>query len=86
VDYQRVIDAERSLLEEENTEAQSRSSVATNLVALYKALGGGWEIRRGRPFLSDSTRVEMQKRTNWGDFFSKSPETHAQSDSASNSR
>jgi NodT family efflux transporter outer membrane factor (OMF) lipoprotein len=73
VDYQRVLDAERSLLQEQNGLAQTRSSIATNLIALYKALGGGWEMRRGQPFVSDSTRVEMQNRTNWGDYFMKPP-------------
>ena len=47
VDYQRVLDAQRSLLQQQNNLAQSRSSVATNLIALYKALGGGWEARAG---------------------------------------
>jgi NodT family efflux transporter outer membrane factor (OMF) lipoprotein len=71
VDYQRVLDAQRSLLQEQNTLAQTRSSIATNLIALYKALGGGWELRQGQPFVSDTTRVEMEHRTNWGDMLSK---------------
>jgi NodT family efflux transporter outer membrane factor (OMF) lipoprotein len=73
VDYQRVLDAQRSLLQEENSLAQTRSSIATNLIALYKALGGGWELRQGQPIVPDSTRVEMQRRTDWGDLFSKPP-------------
>src|SRR5262245_25596869 len=73
VDYQRVLDAQRSLLQEQNGLAQTRSSIATNLISLYKALGGGWEMRVGQPFVSDSTRVQMQSRTNWGDYFTKPP-------------
>ena len=46
-DYQRVLDAQRSLLQQQNNLAQTRSSVATNLIALYKALGGGWEVAPG---------------------------------------
>jgi len=38
-----VLDAQRSALEAELQEAQSRTTVATNFVTLYKALGGGWE-------------------------------------------
>jgi len=38
VDYQRVLDAQRSLLQQQNSLAQTRSSIATNLIALYKAL------------------------------------------------
>ncbi len=47
-DYQRVLDAQRSLLQQQNALAQARSSVVTNLVAVYKALGGGWERARGK--------------------------------------
>jgi outer membrane protein TolC len=73
VDYQRVLDAQRSLLQEQNSLARTRSSVATNLIAVYKALGGGWEMRQGQPFVPESTQVEMQRRTNWGDAFEKPP-------------
>lgn len=66
VDYQRVIDTERVLLQEESSLAQTRSAIATNLIALYKALGGGWELRQGQPLVAESTRAEMQQRTNWG--------------------
>jgi len=73
VDYQRVLDAQRSLLQEENTLAQTQSSIATNLISLYKALGGGWELRKGQPVVPESTQVEMKRRTNWGDLISTPP-------------
>lgn len=38
-----VLDAERSLYQTEDALAQSDKAVAQNLIALYKALGGGWE-------------------------------------------
>ncbi|MBV9786195.1 MAG: efflux transporter outer membrane subunit [Acidisphaera sp.] len=38
-----VLDAERSLLAAEQQLTDSTTTVSTNLVALYKALGGGWE-------------------------------------------
>jgi outer membrane protein TolC len=38
-----VLDAERTLLQAEQQEAASATTVAIDLVALYKALGGGWE-------------------------------------------
>jgi NodT family efflux transporter outer membrane factor (OMF) lipoprotein len=38
-----VLDAQRSLYAAENDVAQSEATMAANLVALYKALGGGWE-------------------------------------------
>jgi NodT family efflux transporter outer membrane factor (OMF) lipoprotein len=70
-DYQRVLDSQRQLLQQQNSLAQSRSAVATNLIALYKALGGGWEIRRGEPFVSAPMQKEMQERTGWGDLLTE---------------
>jgi len=37
-----VLEAERSLLSFRDQLAQSDGAVVTNLVKLYKALGGGW--------------------------------------------
>ena len=71
IDYQRVLDAQRSLLREQNNLARRRSSVATNLIALYKALGGGWELRDGQPVVPEQTQSEMKERTNWGDMLTK---------------
>ncbi len=73
VDFQRVIEAMRQLLQQQNTLAQTRSAVATNLAALYKALGGGWELRQDQPFISDNIRKEMEARTRWGDLLSPIP-------------
>ena len=41
-DFLNVVDAERSLYQTEDQLADSQSTVSVNLVALYKALGGGW--------------------------------------------
>lgn len=38
-----VLDAERTLLQAQQQAATSATTVAVDLVALYKALGGGWE-------------------------------------------
>ena len=43
VDFQRVLDSERSLLEAEDQLAASDATVATSLIQLYRALGGGWQ-------------------------------------------
>jgi NodT family efflux transporter outer membrane factor (OMF) lipoprotein len=42
-DFITTLDAERTLLQAELQYAQSTTAVSTNLVQLYKALGGGWE-------------------------------------------
>ena len=41
--YQRVLDTQRFLVRQEDQLAGTRGDVALNLVATYKALGGGWE-------------------------------------------
>jgi NodT family efflux transporter outer membrane factor (OMF) lipoprotein len=81
VDYQRVLDADRQQLEQENNLVNLRSSAATNAISLYKALGGGWEMSVGQPFITAATRNEMEKRTNWGDLFSTQPSTGSYKDS-----
>ncbi len=43
VDFLNVLDAERQLLAGQQQVAQAQASVSTDLVQLYKALGGGWE-------------------------------------------
>jgi hypothetical protein len=59
------------LVQQQQGFTRTQSSATTNLIALYKALGGGWELRQGQPVVPDAIRVEMQKRTNWGHYFDK---------------
>ena len=47
IDFQSVLDAERSLLTFQDQLAQSRGQVTSNLISLYKALGGGWTPMSG---------------------------------------
>jgi NodT family efflux transporter outer membrane factor (OMF) lipoprotein len=42
-DFLNVLDAQRALFAAQDAQALSRQTVTTNLVQLYKALGGGWE-------------------------------------------
>jgi multidrug efflux system outer membrane protein len=44
VDFLRVLDSQRSLYQTQDQLAVSEQLVSTDLVALYKALGGGWEL------------------------------------------
>lgn len=41
-DFNGVLDAERSLLSYQDELAKSEGTITTNLISLYKALGGGW--------------------------------------------
>jgi len=65
--YQSVLDATRSLASQQDAYAVTRGNIATSLIALYKALGGGWEVRLGNDFVPADVREEMNERTDWGE-------------------
>jgi NodT family efflux transporter outer membrane factor (OMF) lipoprotein len=65
--FTRVLDAQSQLRASQQSLALTQGQVATNLIATYKALGGGWQVRKGMDILPEETRAEMEKRTNWGD-------------------
>jgi len=65
--YTPVLLTQRSLLLQEDLLTEARGRLAGNLVGLYRALGGGWQLREGNELISDETRDTMQQRTNWGD-------------------
>ena len=44
-DFINVLDAERSLYQAQDALVQSDRTISTNLIALYKSLGGGWETQ-----------------------------------------
>ena len=44
----------------------TRGAIARNLVDMYRALGGGWQMRAGRDFVPDATKEVMAERTDWG--------------------
>jgi outer membrane protein, multidrug efflux system len=44
IDFLEVLDAERTALSAELLLSQSRTDAATSLIAVYKALGAGWQI------------------------------------------
>lgn len=45
IDFNTVFVLEQTLVQQENQLAQARGNVATGLISIYKALGGGWQIR-----------------------------------------
>jgi len=66
IDYQRVLDTQRFLTEQSDRYTATSGDVVFNMVALYKALGGGWQIRDGKDFVSEENMKEMRDRTDWG--------------------
>jgi NodT family efflux transporter outer membrane factor (OMF) lipoprotein len=65
-DFTTVLLAEQTLLNEQNNLAVTLGSISTNLVRVYRALGGGWEIREGKDLVPPEIKEEMAKRTHWG--------------------
>ena len=65
VDFQRVLDSQRTLFNQQERLVTTRGSVTQSLIALYKAMGGGWQAARSRDVLDEATRASMSERSNW---------------------
>lgn len=66
-DYTRVLTTQDFLTTEQSRLVATRAAVALNLVALYRALGGGWEIRESQDLVPPAIKEQMQERTRWGE-------------------
>jgi NodT family efflux transporter outer membrane factor (OMF) lipoprotein len=66
-DYQRVLDAQQSLFTQQSRYVTNHSSIVSSFIALYLALGGGWELRDDAAMIDAQTLDTMRERTNWGD-------------------
>lgn len=65
-DFTPVLNAEQQQLSVQTSLVNAQGDIPQFLVALYRALGGGWEIRGGDDVLSQQIKMEMAARTNWG--------------------
>lgn len=65
-DYTTVLDAERQQLRVQMSLTNAQAEVPQALIALYRALGGGWQIRNGNDLVPGEIKAEMAMRTNWG--------------------
>jgi outer membrane protein TolC len=65
-DFTTVLTAEQNLYQAQNNLAVASGNLSASLVSLYRALGGGWQIREGSEFVNDATRDQMRSRTDWG--------------------
>jgi outer membrane protein TolC len=68
VSYQRLLSTVETMTLREDVYAQTRGAIATQVIALYKALGGGWEPFIEQPVVSPETVEQMKSRTDWGDY------------------
>jgi NodT family efflux transporter outer membrane factor (OMF) lipoprotein len=65
-DFTTVLTAQQNLLRYQNSLANSEGAVPQGLISLYRALGGGWEIREGHNFIPVEITETMEQRTDWG--------------------
>ena len=65
-DYTTVLTAQAALLAQQDNLATGRADVPQGLITVYRALGGGWEIREGQRFLPADVTQTMGSRTDWG--------------------
>ncbi|MCI0467299.1 MAG: efflux transporter outer membrane subunit [Beijerinckiaceae bacterium] len=65
-DFTTVLTAEQNLLQAETNLASAIGNISIGAVSLFKALGGGWQIRDGNGFVDAATAGEMRNRTDWG--------------------
>ncbi|MCG6868282.1 MAG: efflux transporter outer membrane subunit [Gammaproteobacteria bacterium] len=65
-DYTRVLNTQTFLVRVQDQMIAARGNVATNLIGMYTALGGGWQVREGKPVVPESTMKAMSERTDWG--------------------
>lgn len=65
-DFTTVLVAQQQLLEQQDDLAVTAGAIPANLVATYRALGGGWQIREDQAFVPPQTIQTMTQRTDWG--------------------
>ena len=68
IDFNTVISTLNADAQQQDLLTSTQGTVATNLVQVYRALGGGWEIRDNQDpadLLPAATRDEMRERTGY---------------------
>jgi len=65
-DFTTVLTTQQTHLNQQDSLASTLGNISTSLVGVYRALGGGWEIREGEDIVPAEIKAEMRQRTNWG--------------------
>ena len=65
-DFTPVLDSERQQLAVQRSLTSAKGDIPKAVVALYRSLGGGWQIRGCNDIVSNQVKLEMAKRINWG--------------------
>ncbi|WOJ96610.1 TolC family protein [Congregibacter brevis] len=66
-DFQRVLDAQRSLFSQAEKELVNEGAHISAVITLYKTLGGGWQPQSLEEMIPEDLRETMRNRVNWGD-------------------
>jgi multidrug efflux system outer membrane protein len=65
VGFERVLDSQRALFNQQERLVSTQGGVTQSLIAVYKAMGGGWKAARAEPLVDESTRAAMSERSAW---------------------
>ena len=65
-DFNTLVTTLVSNVQQQDLLSSARGSVATNLVQVYRALGGGWQLRGEDDFIAEDLKQQMRSRTDWG--------------------
>ena len=73
VSYQRLLSTVEKLTKTEDVYAQIKGNIDIQAIALYKALGGGWDIKDQKNYIHKKDRDAMKKRgVEWGKYLEQS--------------
>jgi len=69
VTYQRLLSTVEKLTRTQDSYAQIKGNIAIQIIALYKALGGGWKLHDSSNYLHKQDTQELKQRgVDWGDY------------------
>lgn len=66
IGYAELIQTKLSQLNLQTSLVNAEANTPQQAISLYRALGGGWQIREGHDVISDDIKQEMTHRTDWG--------------------
>ena len=64
-DFTTVLTAAQARLDAEDSYVQSKSNILQGIVSIYREIGGGWENRSRKSFISPELQEEMAERSDW---------------------
>jgi ribosomal protein S19 len=72
VGYERLLTTVETLTRTQDQYAQIKGNLSKSVILLYKALGGGWQISKGKSYISKELAEKMKGRIDWGRYLDKS--------------